>query len=38
LDRQQDQHLPSFLADRVAEQAQIMGANGVQIIADPRLP
>jgi Ti-type conjugative transfer relaxase TraA len=35
LDRRQDAELPAFLADRVAEQARIMGANGQQIIADP---
>jgi len=35
LDRRQDAELPAFLADRVAEQAKIMGANGQQIIADP---
>ncbi len=37
LSRQQDERLPGFLSDRVAEQAQIMGANGKQIIADPIL-
>jgi Ti-type conjugative transfer relaxase TraA len=37
LDRQQDEQLPGFLADRVAEQARIMGANGEQIIAEPTL-
>ena len=31
----QDLNLPSFLANRVAEQKRIMGANGVQILADP---
>jgi Ti-type conjugative transfer relaxase TraA len=37
LDRQHDERLPSFLADRVAEQQQIMGANGEQILKDPSL-
>jgi len=37
LDRQHDDRLPSFLADRVAEQQQIMGANGKQILNDPGL-
>ena len=34
-ERQEDERLPSFLADRIEEQRQIAGANGVQIIADP---
>lgn len=34
-DRQQDERLPSFLADRIEEQQRIAGANGVQIIAEP---
>jgi Ti-type conjugative transfer relaxase TraA len=34
-ERQEDERLPSFLADRIQEQRQIAGANGVQIIADP---
>ena len=33
--RQSDLNLPSFLAERVAEQHRIMGANGGQILADP---
>ena len=37
LSRQHDEQLPSFLADRVAEQQQIMGANGEQILKDPGL-
>jgi Ti-type conjugative transfer relaxase TraA len=36
-DRQADERLPSFLADRIAEQRQIAGANGVQILADPHI-
>jgi Ti-type conjugative transfer relaxase TraA len=34
-ERQEDERLPSFLADRIEEQQRIAGANGVQIIADP---
>jgi len=34
-ERQQDERLPSFLADRIEEQQRIAGANGVQILADP---
>jgi Ti-type conjugative transfer relaxase TraA len=34
-ERQEDERLPSFLADRIAEQRQIMGANGEQILKDP---
>lgn len=33
--RQEELGLPSFLADRIAEQQRIMGANGVQILKDP---
>ena len=33
--RQSNLNLPSFLAERVAEQHRIMGANGEQILADP---
>jgi Ti-type conjugative transfer relaxase TraA len=36
-DRQHTPDLPGFLADRVAEQERIMGANGIQIIADPTI-
>jgi Ti-type conjugative transfer relaxase TraA len=34
-ERQHTPDLPGFLADRVAEQQRIMGANGKEIIADP---
>jgi len=34
-ERQEDERLPSFLADRIEEQQRIAGANGAQIIADP---
>ena len=34
-ERQHTPDLPGFLADRVAEQQRIMGANGKQIIANP---
>jgi Ti-type conjugative transfer relaxase TraA len=34
-DRQEDERLPSFLSERVAEQQRIAGANGVQILQDP---
>ena len=36
-DRQETLGLPGFLADRVAEQQRIAGANGVQIIAEPTI-
>jgi Ti-type conjugative transfer relaxase TraA len=36
-ERQQTPDLPGFLADRVAEQQRIMGANGKEIIADPTI-
>lgn len=36
-ERQHTLDLPSFLADRVAEQQRIMGANGKEIIADPTI-
>ena len=36
-ERQQTPNLPGFLADRVAENARIMGANGKDIIADPTI-
>jgi len=36
-ERQEDERLPSFLADRILEQRQIAGANGVQILADPTI-
>jgi Ti-type conjugative transfer relaxase TraA len=36
-DRQQTPDLPGFLADRVAEQQRIAGANGTQIIAEPTI-
>ncbi len=36
-ERQEDERLPSFLADRIQEQRQIAGANGVQIVADPTI-
>ncbi len=36
-ERQSTPDLPGFLADRVAEQQRIAGANGVQIIADPTI-
>jgi MobA/MobL family len=36
-ERQEDERLPSFLADRIEEQRRIAGANGVQILADPTL-
>jgi Ti-type conjugative transfer relaxase TraA len=36
-DRQDTPELPGFLADRVAEQQRIAGANGVQIIAEPTI-
>jgi Ti-type conjugative transfer relaxase TraA len=36
-ERQQTPDLPGFLADRVAEQQRVMGANGSQIIADPTI-
>jgi Ti-type conjugative transfer relaxase TraA len=36
-EREQSPDLPGFLADRVAEQQRIMGANGIQIIADPSI-
>jgi Ti-type conjugative transfer relaxase TraA len=35
LERREDEQLPGFLADRVAEQKRIMGANGEQILAEP---
>jgi Ti-type conjugative transfer relaxase TraA len=35
--RQHTPDLPGFLADRVAEQQRIMGANGKEIIADPTI-
>jgi len=34
-ERQEDERLPSFLADRIEEQQRIAGANGVHIIAEP---
>lgn len=36
-ERQHAPDLPGFLADRVAEQQRIMGANGKEIIADPTI-
>jgi Ti-type conjugative transfer relaxase TraA len=36
-ERQEDERLPSFLADRIEEQRRIAGANGVQILADPTI-
>ena len=36
-ERQETPDLPGFLADRVAEQQRIAGANGVQIIAEPTI-
>lgn len=36
-ERQEDERLPSFLADRIQEQRRIAGANGVQILADPSI-
>jgi Ti-type conjugative transfer relaxase TraA len=36
-DRQEALNLPGFLADRVAEQQRIAGANGREIIAEPDL-
>jgi Ti-type conjugative transfer relaxase TraA len=36
-ERQQTPDLPGFLADRVAEQQRVMGANGKAIIADPSI-
>jgi Ti-type conjugative transfer relaxase TraA len=36
-ERQEDERLPAFLADRIEEQRQIAGANGVQILADPTI-
>jgi ATP-dependent exoDNAse (exonuclease V) alpha subunit len=36
-ERQHTPDLPGFLADRVAEQQRIMGANGKEIIADPTI-
>jgi Ti-type conjugative transfer relaxase TraA len=36
-DRQEKPDLPSFLADRVAEQQRVMSANGKEIIADPTI-
>jgi Ti-type conjugative transfer relaxase TraA len=36
-DRQQTPDLPGFLADRVAEQQRIAGANGAQIIDEPTI-
>jgi Ti-type conjugative transfer relaxase TraA len=36
-ERQHTAELPGFLADRVAEQQRIMGANGKEIIADPTI-
>ncbi len=36
-ERQEDERLPSFLADRIEEQQRIAGANGVQILADPSI-
>jgi Ti-type conjugative transfer relaxase TraA len=36
-ERQHTSDLPGFLADRVAEQQRIMGANGKEIIADPTI-
>jgi Ti-type conjugative transfer relaxase TraA len=36
-ERQETPQLPGFLADRVAEQQRIAGANGVQIIAEPTI-
>jgi hypothetical protein len=35
--RSQGTHLPGFLADRVAEQQRIAGANGREIIAEPTI-
>jgi ATP-dependent exoDNAse (exonuclease V) alpha subunit len=37
LERQQSNRLPLRIADRVAEQRQIAGENGVRIIADPNI-
>jgi Ti-type conjugative transfer relaxase TraA len=36
-ERQEAPDLPGFLADRIAEQQRIAGANGVQIIAEPTI-
>jgi len=36
-ERQHTPDLPGFLADRVAEQERIMGANGLMIIEDPAI-
>ena len=36
-EREQSPDLPGFLADRVAEQQRVMGANGKEIIADPTI-
>jgi Ti-type conjugative transfer relaxase TraA len=36
-ERRQDDRLPGFLADRVAEQQRIAGANGEQILQDPKI-
>ena len=36
-ERQEAPDLPGFLADRVAEQQRIAGANGVEIIAEPTI-
>ncbi len=36
-ERQNTPQLPGFLADRVAEQQRIAGANGLQIIAEPTI-
>jgi Ti-type conjugative transfer relaxase TraA len=36
-ERQRTPDLPGFLADRVAEQERIAGANGLQIIEDPTI-
>ncbi len=36
-ERQHTPDLPGFLADRVAEQQRIAGANGLQIIAEPAI-
>jgi Ti-type conjugative transfer relaxase TraA len=36
-ERQHTPDLPGFLADRVAEQQRVMGANGKEIIADPTI-
>lgn len=38
VERQGDEQLPKYLAERVAEQARIARKNGERIIADPGLP